>query len=93
MERWLGRSAVLGEYYAYYQWFYNLPSAEIVKKIPVDFLMKAYPGLHNLDLELAYKLINLELEADLELTDDEKIDNVAARVLKRVKPALLELAK
>ena len=28
-----------------------------------------------------------------ELTDDEKIDIVAARVLKRFKPAFLELAK
>ena len=40
-----------------------------------------------------YKLTNLELEPDLELTDDEKIDVVAARILKRFKPAFLELAK
>ena len=31
----------IGEFYAYYQWYYNIPSAEIVKKIPVDFLEKA----------------------------------------------------
>jgi len=29
----------------------------------------------------------------IDLTDDEKIDIVAARVLKRFKPAFLELAK
>ena len=40
-----------------------------------------------------YKLQNLELEPDLELTDDEKIDIVARRILTRFKPAFLELAK
>ena len=30
--------AWIGEFYAYYQWYYNLPSAELVKKIPVSFL-------------------------------------------------------
>lgn len=40
-----------------------------------------------------YKLVNLEKEPDLELTDDEKIDIVAARILARFKPAFLELAK
>ncbi len=47
----------LGEFYAYYQWFYNMPSAELVKKIPLDFLMTAYHGLHDLDLELAVKKV------------------------------------
>lgn len=40
-----------------------------------------------------YKLIDLEQEPDLELTDDEKIDIVAARVLKRYRKAFEELAK
>jgi len=40
-----------------------------------------------------YKLTNLELEPDLELTEDEKIDIVARRIMKRFKPAFLELAK
>jgi len=40
-----------------------------------------------------YKLTNLKVEPDLELTDDEKIDIVARRILKRFKPAFLELAK
>ena len=47
----------IGEFYAYYQWYYNLPSAEIVKKIPVDFLEKAYYGLHDLDLPLAVQKV------------------------------------
>lgn len=47
----------IGEFYAYYQWYYNIPSKEIIKKIPVDFLVKAYSGLHDLDLELAVKKV------------------------------------
>ena len=40
-----------------------------------------------------YMLIDLESSPILELTDDEKIDIVAARILKRFKPAFEELAK
>lgn len=47
----------IGEFYAYYQWYYNIPSAEIIKKIPVDFLKKAYFGLHDLELDLAVKKV------------------------------------
>lgn len=47
----------IGEFYAYYQWFYNVPSAELIKKIPINFLKKAYYGLHDLDLELAVKKV------------------------------------
>lgn len=47
----------IGEFYAYYQWYYNLPSSEVIEKVPVDFLMKAYHGLHDLELELAVKKV------------------------------------
>lgn len=47
----------IGEFYAYYQWFYNISSAEVIKRIPLDFLKKAYHGLHDLDLELAVKKV------------------------------------
>ena len=40
-----------------------------------------------------YMVIDLETSPFLELTDDEKIDVVAARILKRFKPAFEELAK
>lgn len=46
-----------GEFYAYYQWYYNLPSAEVIKKIPLDFLKKAYGGLHDLELDLAVRKV------------------------------------
>lgn len=50
----------LGEFYAYYQWYYNIPSSEVIKKVPIDFLKKAYFGLHDLDLELAVKKVGAE---------------------------------
>lgn len=49
----------IGEFYAYYQWYYFMPSSEVVAKIPVSFLKKAYPGLHDLDLELAVKKVGI----------------------------------
>lgn len=47
----------IGEFYAYYQWYYNIPSSEVVKKVPLSFLMKAYNGLHDLELKLAVKKV------------------------------------
>lgn len=40
-----------------------------------------------------YMLIDLENSPIIDMTDDEKIDFVAARILKKYKPAFLELAK
>ena len=40
-----------------------------------------------------YLVIDMDNSPIMDLTDDEKIDIVAARVLKRFKPAFLELAK
>ena len=47
----------IGEFYAYYQWYYDIPSSEVIDKIPVNFLMKAYAGLHDLDLDLAVRKV------------------------------------
>ncbi|MCM1496728.1 MAG: hypothetical protein NC089_13150 [Bacteroides sp.] len=47
----------IGEFYAYYQWYYNMPSSKVIEKIPIDFLMKAYYGLHDLELDLAVKKV------------------------------------
>ena len=49
--------AWIGEFYAYYQWYYNMPSADVIKKITIDFLKKAYHGLHDLELDLAVKKV------------------------------------
>lgn len=50
----------IGEFYAYYQWYYNLSSAETAKKVPLSFLKKAYPGLHDLNLDLAVQKVGAE---------------------------------
>lgn len=47
----------IGEFYAYYQWYYNIPSSELIKKVPIEFLIKAYRGLHDLELDLAVKKV------------------------------------
>lgn len=49
----------IGEFYAYYQWYYSIPSSEVVARIPVSFLKKAYPGLHDLELELAVQKVGI----------------------------------
>ena len=40
-----------------------------------------------------YKLIDLESDASIEMSDDEKIDFVAARLLRLYLPAFEELAR
>lgn len=47
----------IGEFYAYYQWYYDMPSSEVIERIPVCFLKKAYYGLHDLELDLAVKKV------------------------------------
>lgn len=47
----------IGEFYAYYQWQYNIPSRELIERVPLAYLKKAYAGLHDLDLELAVKKV------------------------------------
>lgn len=50
----------IGEFYAYYQWYYNIPSSDVIKKVPLEFLKKAYYGLHDLELDLAVKKVGKE---------------------------------
>lgn len=47
----------IGEFYAYYQWYYNISSVEVLEKVPLDFLEKAYHGLHDLELDLAVQKV------------------------------------
>lgn len=49
----------IGEFYAYYQWEHNIPSREVVEKIPVSYLKRAYGGLHDLELELAVRKVGM----------------------------------
>ena len=49
-----------GEFYAYYQWHCRLPSREVIEKVPLDFLKKAYFGLHDLELDLAVGKVGIQ---------------------------------
>lgn len=50
----------IGEFYAYYQWFYSMPSSKVIERVPLEFLKKAYLGLHDLDLDLAVQKVGAE---------------------------------
>ena len=50
----------VGEFYAYYQWYYNVPSIEVIQKLPINFLKKSYQSLSALDLELAVQKVGLK---------------------------------
>lgn len=52
----------IGEFYAYYQWYYNIPSSEVLKKVSLDFIKKAYYGLHDLELDLAVQKVGEVLD-------------------------------
>lgn len=43
----------IGRFYAYYQWKYDLPSDELLKIVPLDFLKRSFYGLQDLEIELA----------------------------------------
>ena len=51
-----------GRFYAYYQWYYKMTSRQVIKKIPVDFIVAGYRGLHDLELELAVQKVHEQLE-------------------------------
>ena len=54
----------IGQFYAYFQWYYSIASRELVKILPVDFLVAAYRGLHDLDLELAVRKVGEQCGCD-----------------------------
>ena len=47
----------MGQFYAHYQWQTGDRSSEIVDAIPPEWLCAAYPGLHDLSLELAVEKV------------------------------------
>ena len=51
----------VGRFYAYYQWYYEISSKELVRQIPVEFILAGYRGLHDLDLELAVKKVHEQI--------------------------------
>jgi len=51
----------IGQFYAQYQWQTGSPSSEIVDQIPPEWLVSAYPGLHDLDMRLAVNKVEAEV--------------------------------
>lgn len=47
----------LGVFYSELQWALDISSSEVIERLPVKKAMRAYPGLHDLDMELAVKRI------------------------------------
>lgn len=52
----------MGQFYAYFQWHYNITSKEVLEIVPLDFLQTAYYGLHDLELDLAVKKVGERIE-------------------------------
>lgn len=50
-----------GRFYAYFQWYYNMTSKKVITLIPLDFILTAYPGLHDLELDLAVRKVGEQL--------------------------------
>lgn len=51
----------IGQFYAYYQWYYAIPSEEVLRILPIDFMIGGYRGLHDLELELAVKKVGKQV--------------------------------
>lgn len=51
----------IGQFYAYFQWYYNISSKKVMEIVPLDFIKAAYYGLHDLELELAVKKVGGQL--------------------------------
>lgn len=47
----------IGQFYALFQWIYKMPSKEVVRLLPVRFMFAGYPGLHDLDLQVAVQKV------------------------------------
>ena len=51
----------IGQFYAYFQWYYNISSKKVLELVPLDFIKAAYHGLHDLELELAVKKVGEQI--------------------------------
>ncbi len=51
----------IGQFYAQYQWHTGAPSRDIVDRISPDWLVTAYHGLHDLDMQLAVQKVASEI--------------------------------
>lgn len=58
----------IGQFYANYQWQTNGLSGDIVDRIPPEWLVTAYSGLHDLDMKLAVEKVAAQIGDDMEAT-------------------------
>lgn len=49
----------LGEFYAYYQWYYKMPSAEVISKLPISKMKTLFWGLRDYPMEITMKKVGL----------------------------------
>lgn len=54
----------IGQFYAYFQWYYNIASEKVVELVPLDFIRAAYYGLHDMELDLAVNWYLSKFEMD-----------------------------
>ena len=47
----------IGQFYAYFQWYYNMTSKRVIELVPLEFIRAAYHGLHDLELDLAVRKV------------------------------------
>lgn len=52
----------IGQFYAYFQWRYKISSKEVILRIPLEFLISGYAGLHDLDLEVAAEKVGAQIQ-------------------------------
>lgn len=55
------RTGWIGAFYSYAQWYYNIPSEELVEKIPIDLLKESFSKLISMDIEKAVKTVGKQL--------------------------------
>ena len=63
----------IGQFYAQYQWHTGEPSSDIVDRIPPEWLVSAYSGLHDLDMRLAVDKVAAEVGNGTPLKTDALI--------------------
>jgi hypothetical protein len=51
----------IGQFYAYFQWYYNISSKKVIELVPLDFIKAAYLGLHDLELNLAVEKVGKQV--------------------------------
>lgn len=62
----------IGQFYACAQWRWNIPSAELCDRLPVESLCAVYPGAHDLDLNTAVEKLGCTVFAPAATDDNGK---------------------